>query len=107
MNVTILKQEGNWYYKERFICFVLKMHFGTQLKAEYVDKMGIFASSAGLKAQDGEMSHHRTVGLVSTTFTHPDNWWGNHLHKAHPVGVYTHVNHCLITDLLIVLNMFI
>ena len=83
------------------------MHFGTQLKAEYVVKMGIFVSSAGLKAQDGETSHHRTIRLVSTTFTHPDNWWGNHLHKAHPVGVYTHVNHCLITDLLMEPNMFI
>lgn len=32
--------------------------------------------------------------LVSTTFMHPDRRWGNHLRKAHLVGVYTLITYC-------------
>lgn len=53
--------------------------------------------------------HHRTMRLVSTTFTHPDKRWGNHLSKAHLVGVYTLVSYytgSLITILSIISKMF-
>lgn len=38
---------------------------------------------AGLRRRIEKQFHHRTIRLVSTTFTHPDKRWGNHPSKAH------------------------
>lgn len=70
---------------------------------------GDFSFFCRLRRRIEKLLHHRTIRQVSTTFTHPDSRWGNHLSAAHPVGVNTFINYCtgsLIRALLIKSNMF-